>query len=319
MTWSRLKYTSEAEIRNSLSDLSTVAANDFNGDGRVWGTAFPVLSSAQNILMLTAQHVIEGAYYESKEYKTLSRRGSLDYLPGPNNSKWENIFNWVNQGNKLWCLVSDGKKVTQCFVKGVSLRPPLDMALMVVDATNLQAPFPVFQLNSDTLKVGDQVVATSLITTLTDNGSTRDLIARIGSVLEVRSTGNLVNAPVYRTSIPIEAGASGGPVFKYNGNFDGAKDVIGVISSDMSSDDSFTDENVSGSSYISTIGSACPLQVTSHSDGAAITFKELCDSGKIRDIGSCIRAVKLIYQDDGKWSQQIPVTPAEDTEVEQHT
>ena len=148
-----------------------------------------------------------------------------------------------------------------------------------------------------------------MITSLITNGQTRDLIARHGVITEVKSTGKLVNAPVYETNIPIEAGASGGPVFRHTGDFNGLKEVIGVISSDFSKSNAFTDSNVDGNSYVSIICSAAPLDVK-NTDGTILTFQDMCENGLIRDVGGYIEKVNLTFYPDGNWSQSFPRTNA---------
>ncbi|RED48801.1 trypsin-like peptidase domain-containing protein [Seonamhaeicola aphaedonensis] len=301
MPWNQLQYTTEKEIENALSDLVTVASRPKEGGGMVIGTAFPIFASDNHTMMLTAAHVIEFAFKKSSHYSERKDARSLSYLPGSSNKPYKMIDNWINETDDLWCLIAEGKEVVKCNVIGICLRPPLDMALLILDTSHLKKKTAVFQINSDILNVGDKIVLTSFKT----SGTTRDLVAKQGIITEVKSNGALVNAPVYQTNIPIEAGASGGPVFKFNGDFYGTKDVVGVVSSDFSPQEAFENPKIDGCSYISIICSATPLQVVS-TNGETMTFQDMCNRGLISDIGSYIKKVKLTYFEDGNWSQTFP-------------
>lgn len=276
MTWNQLQYITEEEIEKSLSDLVTVASRPREGGGMVIGTAFPIFASDNHTMMLTASHVVEFGYRKSSHFSEGKEARSLSYLPGPDNKLYKSIDSWIKETDDLWCLITIGKKLVKCNVIGVCLRPPLDMTLLILDTSHLNEKTAIFQINSDILNVGDKIVLTSLIT----NGNTRDLIARQGVITEVKSKGALVNAPVYETNIPIEEGASGGPVFKYNGGFEGTKDVIGVVSSDFSVKEAYENPSIDGCSYVSIISSATPLQVES-TEGKKMTFQDMCASGMI--------------------------------------
>jgi len=302
MGWNEVVYTTNEEVYSSLSDLVTLAYRNRTGSVSIVGTAFPVFASKNNILMLTATHVIEEAYDNSycNNHKTANR---FNYLPGPDNKPYELMAEWVETTEDLWCLVDDDGKLVQCHVTGVCLRPPLDMALLVLDTSHLESVTKVFAINSNVLNKGDEIVITSLIT----EGNTRELIARHGYITDVKSRGNLVDAPVYQTNIPIEAGASGGPVFRYTGNFNSTKEVIGVITSDFSEQQAFTEPSIDGYSYVSIICSATPLNIKS-TDGLVMTFQDMCLSGYIRDVGGYINDVILTNYEDGNWSQSFPKT-----------
>ena len=303
MGQNRVQYTTKEEVFKSLSDLVTVASRTKSGDSLILGTAFPILASQNNTLMMTATHVIEEAYKNASHNYERRNARSMRHLPEPDNRPYELIVDWVENSKDLWCFLEDGGELAQCFVTGVCLRAPLDMALLVLDTSHLKSVTKVFAINSNVLKVGDEIVITSTIT----NGNTRELIARHGVITDVRSKGNLINAPVYETNIPIEAGASGGPVFKFTGNFNGTKEVIGVITSDFSDPQAFIDPTVDGNSYVSIICSATPLNVK-NTEGEVLTFQDMCKKEYIRDIGGHIDNVKLTCYPDGNWSQSFPVT-----------
>ena len=133
----------------------------------------------------------------------------------------------------------------------------------------------------------------------------RDLNAKFGKITRIRADGRLAQAPVYETNIPIEEGASGGPVFKYMGDFNGEKQVVGVVSTDFSDEKSFKDEEIDGQSYIAMIASDAPLQVHDPTDGD-LSFKDLCKRGMIADRGSAMNMLELNYFPDGNWHQGIP-------------
>ncbi|MCK4704406.1 MAG: hypothetical protein KAT90_02905, partial [Gammaproteobacteria bacterium] len=299
--WNQVQYTSEQEIYESLSDLVTVTSRTSTGEGKILGTAFPIAASDNHTMFLTANHVIEEGFKNSSHYSEKRNARRLNHIPGPDNEPYELMANWVSQTDDLWCLLALGNKLVQCIATGICLRPPLDMALLILDTSHLEEITKIFQINSNILNVGDEIVITSLIT----KDNTRDLVARHGVITEVKSNGTLISAPVYRTNIPIEAGASGGPVFKYTGDFDGHKEVVGVITSDISKPEAFNDPSVDGDSYVSIICSASPLQIT-NTDGEMFTFQEMCKNGFIQDAGSYIQKVKLSYASDGNWVQSFP-------------
>ena len=301
MGWRQVQYTSKDETINSLSDLVTVVSRTKSGEAQILGTAFPICSSPENTLMLSASHVIEEAFKNSSYHSERRNARNLNHIPEPDNKQYELIGKWVKETEDLWCLLTVGQKLVQCFVTGVCLRPPLDMAFLVLDTSHLKEVTMVFAINSNILNAGEEIIITSLIT----KGNTRDLIARHGVVTKVKSTGNLINAPVYETNIPIEAGASGGPVFRYTGDFKSPKEVIGVISSDFSCSDSFDNPNIDGNSYVSIMCSATPLNVE-NTDGTVLTFQDMCANGLVKDFGSYIKKVKLTSYPDGNWSQSFP-------------
>ncbi|MCK5667256.1 MAG: hypothetical protein KAI17_27405 [Thiotrichaceae bacterium] len=160
MGWNQVQYTSREEVVNALSDLVTVVSRTKPGDAKILGTAFPVFASDNNTLMLTASHVIEEAYKSSAQSKKNNIR-NLNHIPGPDNKLYKFIGQWVEQSNDLWCLLAVGEKLVQCFVTGVCIRPPLDMALLVLDTSHLKKLTSVFAINSNILNVGEEIVVTA--------------------------------------------------------------------------------------------------------------------------------------------------------------
>lgn len=302
MGWNQVQYTSKSEVLNSLCDLVTVVSRTNSGEARILGTAFPVFASPNNTLMLTASHVIEEAYKSSSHYSERRNARNLNHIPEPDNKQYELIGKWIKETDDLWCLLAVEEKQVQCFVTGACLRPPLDMAFLVLDTSHLKEITKVFAINSNILNASEEIVITSLIT----KENKRDLIARHGVITKVRSTGNLINAPIYETNIPIEAGASGGPVFRYTGDFNSSKEVIGIISSDFSCSDAFSNPSINGNSYVSIICSATPLNVE-NTDGTVLTFQDMCTQGLIKDFGDYIGKVQLTTYPDDNWHQSFPV------------
>lgn len=303
MGWNHLNFTNEQEVRNAISDLTTVVSRTRTGEPLILGTAFPIYASEKHVLMVTAAHLVEHGYRESSRACEAKDRRRLNHIPAPENEPFESMAKWVSETSDLWCLYGVGHKVVQCAVTGACLRPPLDIALLVMDATPLgQESRAIFQINSDVLNVGDGLVVVSFIT----EGLSRKLIGRHGQIKAFKSSGTLANAPIYETNIPIEAGASGGPIFRYLGHFNGPKEVIGVVSSDCSDPEAFEDCHIDGESRISIIGSAAPLQVNEKEDGV-MTFQDMCRKGLIRDSGTCMNDLILTYHADGNWEQKIPV------------
>lgn len=299
MAWRRAHHTSEEELQRSLSDLVTVCVKDAGGETCILGTAFPVAASDTQALMLTARHVIEEGYDRSSRGRVRPRirhRG----LPGEDNLPHLRVADWAEASGDLTCLIVDRGESRECTVAGINTRPPLDIALLTVDIEPLKDPLPVFVVNSDPLALGEQVVLPLFVT----DGQSRELHVRVGEVIDHRGGSPLVEAPMVTTNIPVEPGASGGPVFRFAGSFEGKKEVVGVVTSDMSEAAAFTDPTVNGHSYVSLMWSAAPLGVKSP-EGEEKTFKDLCLDGLVVDLGIGLRSVSLTFKDDGNWCQQL--------------
>ncbi len=301
MAWKKITWTTEDELIKSLSDIATLAVRDEKGELQIVGSAFPIISSMNQIVMLSARHVIEEAYQRvmKEDYRKLQR---LNYLPGEDNTLNVAIDDWMKQTSDFVCIILHGGSLLECKVIAPCLRPPLDMALLVVDASRMKERYPVFAINSDPLTVGDEIVTTFFVT----KGSERILEGRSGIVTEVKAKGPLANAPVYETNIPTASGSSGGPVFRYNGKFCGEKEVVGVISSGFSSELDFCDQTIDGLSHVAMICSAAPLQMRNE-NGDLKTFKEMCEKGYGCDRGEAIKSVSVTYKEDGNRSQAVPV------------
>ncbi len=290
-----------------MSDLVTVTSLDIDGRLEVVGTAFPIMASETHTVLLSATHVIEHAFQKSKTTHYPSITGDMAHLPGPDNSLYLRIDKWAQETSDLKCRFVVGQNLFECEVVGVCLRPPLDIALIVVDSTPLgNEPMPAFSINYDPLNVGDEVIVTSFVTEGNKPIYKRTLVGRYGQITAVDAAGPLVDAPVYTTNIPIEPGASGGPAFVYSENFLGLKQVMGVISTDSSVPESFNNVEIDGCSRISMICSAVPLQVHEKEAGL-LNFKELCEKQDIKDHGTAMKALILEYYPDGNWHQQIPI------------
>lgn len=307
MGWRHLNYTKKDELSAAMSDLVTVASIGADGQLEVFGTAFPIIASKPHSVLLTATHVIQHAFSRSKTANHPSNTSDMAHLPGPDNSLWMQIGRWAEESSDLKCLICVGQDLVECEVTGVCLRPPLDIALIVVDTTPLgDQPMLGFSINSDPLNVGDDIVVTSFVTEDNKPHYTRTLVGRYGQITGAGSPSPLVDAPVYTTNIPIEPGASGGPAYAYSGHFLGPKQVIGVISADASTQEAFDDEEVDGCSRISLICSAAPLQV-SDKEAGLLNFQELCARQTIKDHGSAMKNLVLKYYPDGNWHQKVPV------------
>lgn len=306
MGWRKLNYTTEKEVAAALSDLVTVTSLSPEGLPEVVGTAFPIIVSESHIALLSARHVIEGAYHRSKAAVHSPNMRDMPHLPGPDNTLYFEIEKWVKDTSDLKCLFAVDQELYDCEVAGICLRPPLDIAMIIVERTSkLSETMLAFSINSDPLRVGDEVVVTSFVTETYKPKYTRTLQGRLGQITAIDATGPLVEAPVYTTNIPIEIGASGGPVFAYFGSFSGPKQVIGVVSSDFSLPESFDSMEIDGCSRISMISSAAPLQIRDTRDGLQ-NFKELCEEGTIKDHGIAMKALILEYFPDGNWHQKVP-------------
>lgn len=308
MVWKQLTYTNEQELRSSLTDLVTVGAENKYGQFNILGTAFPIMSVSKHVVLMTASHIIEHAYKQSR--RAQSERIDLRHLPGPDNEPYQRTASWVKEDKELKCSFVVGDDIVMVPVEDICLRPPLDMAILVVKLPTEGKPLLVFQINSNPLEIGDKVVLTSYVT----EGNKRNLVARMGNITAINASGSLVQAPLYSTNIPIEAGASGGPLFRFDGEFDGHKEVVGVVSSDFSTSEAFSNTSIDGDSRVSMICSAAPLQLTDPKIGPK-TFQDLCEAGFINDSGDAMRALKLKYYPDGTWSQEVPTGRASSTNL----
>ena len=301
MAWNRLAFTSKEEVKRSISDLASIYFSGSKGELEILGTAFPIANTGTQLLMLTAFHVVEYGYKLSNPRGKELITSVLDYLPGEDNQRYLNISNWLEGSRQLKCAIYEQDNTYHCDILGACIRPPLDMSLLVVDISKVDVDLPIFRINTDILDIGEEVVITSFKT----KNNSRELVARHGFITERLSKGRLVNAPIYRTNIPVEAGASGGPVFRHDGILYGDKEVVGVITNDFSSEESFLNNNVDGESYISIMASASPLGVK-NADGKDFTFKDLCENNVIKDSGSYIKRVQLKFHEDGNWEQKFP-------------
>ncbi len=307
MGWKELTYTAKEEISAALSDLVTVTSLDIDGQLEVIGTAFPIMASESHTVLLSAAHVIEHAFQRSKTAHHRATTSNMAHLPFPDNSLYVQIEKWVQESSDLKCQMVVGQSLFECEVTGVCLRPPLDIAFIVVNSTPLGGEImSPFSINSEPLNVGDDVIVTSFVTEERKPNYTRTLVGRYGQITAIDTTGPFTEAPVYKTNIPIEPGASGGPVFSYSGDFLGPKQVVGVISRDFSALEAFNNMEIDGCSAISMICSAAPLQLHDK-DAGELTFKELCERKNIKDHGAAMKALTLEYYPDGNWHQKIPI------------
>jgi hypothetical protein len=132
----------------------------------------------------------------------------------------------------------------------------------------------------------------------------RQLVLRRGVVTSVHPNGNCVVWPCFETTIPMEAGMSGGPVLWYDPNHGPGEQMIacGIISRDFSSDDSKT-------SYLlpecSTMAMLWPSLALSLHVGQGLKEKaepvyllELIRRGIIDDVGDAANNISILLRED---------------------
>lgn len=124
-----------------------------------------------------------------------------------------------------------------------------------------EGPPKIFTINSDPLTVGDEVVAVGApqfeleIEEWTRNGPVHvkglaGINLRRGSIAASLNRGRLARVPVYETTIPLPGGFSGGPVLRYSPEGRFMNSVVGIVSSDLPDDDSASNYDRPGCSYV---------------------------------------------------------------------
>lgn len=172
MAWKQLQFISDEEILASLSVLVTIVSRTKSAKPMILGTAFPIMSTEKNVLLFTAAHIVEHGFNESSRAFEGRNTRALNHIPVPDNELYILMSKWISETTDLWCLITVGDNVICCPIIGSNSKSPLDISLLVVDSSPLQQAITIFQINSDILKVGDEIVLTSFIS----KGKIRDLI-----------------------------------------------------------------------------------------------------------------------------------------------
>jgi len=132
----------------------------------------------------------------------------------------------------------------------------------------------------------------------------RRLTLRRGVVTRVHLQGDRVPWPCFETTIPMEGGMSGGPIYWLPLAPDPKVVVCGMISQDFSPDDAKASYHVAGCSTAAMLWPALGLAVHgSIGPNAApkrIFLLELIQQGAVKDIGGAAVGATVVTEPDGK-------------------
>lgn len=310
MAWKAARPLDSRSAKNLQREIISVATLDAAGDLHVAGCAciVSVPGDGRQALCLTAAHVFRGIF----DLQARARRPRY-VLPGAEDDKLFDLCPWlIDRKVRAVCIL--GNSGYLCDITSLCVLPPLDIGLMLVEVPKgSNRRFEnVVALNSDPLLIGAEVILASFRSQTVSRVDQdtydvkRDLAVRIGRVVSIEITGSgLIRAPVYFMSMPADAGMSGAPVFLYDSTMRGPKQVCGIISSDMSPPEAFTDPEVDGQLITSVLWPAAPLNIPT-SDGTRLTLKAMVERDLAMDFGTALRRARLETFEDGKWSVTLP-------------
>ena len=284
-------------------EVFTIGTLDSTGDFHIVGCATVIAGLGRQAICLSAAHIFEGIY----DLHAPPRAWRYNF-PGAEQDKLFDLTPWIESKKIKALCVIDGV-AHLCDVGSVCVLPPLDTALIVVEMPegNPATFRNVLGVNSDPLPVGAEVILISYSTQTVSRISehtfnvTRSIAIRRGQIAAVEITGTgLIRVPVYRTSIPTEAGMSGGPVFLYDASMVGPKQVCGIVSADMSVPGALQDPETDGDSVVSPVWPSAALNVRGQ-NRELITLKDLAARGAVKDFGAALRSTLLETSEDGTW------------------
>lgn len=297
----------EATLANITQEIFSVLLIDEKGGMTIVGSCFIISKIGKHALCLSARHVFEEIYSvirkgnsRTYDFPSLEVNHSFDLTP------------WLDK-RRVKVLATIDCKPYLCDIVSLSCLPPLDTALIVVEEPPVsRVRFGgVAAINSDPLPVNTEVILVSYriqkVSHIPNDGYAvdREVAIRVGKILSLENTGSpLVRAPVYLTNIPCDPGMSGGPVYLYDAEMKGPKQVCGVISSDMSAADSFHNCYIDGHSYVSLIWPCGALNVRS-SNNELLTLIKLVGMKYVVDYGSSINRIDLQTFPDGQWKMML--------------
>jgi hypothetical protein len=304
MGWMIGRPNDKATLTKLQQEVFSVVLIDDADNMTIIGSAFIVSKIGSNAICLSASHVFE-------EIHRLTRHNITDFLPHIPSNNQGVVFDITDlmEARKVKVLSIINGEPFMCDIVSISVQPPLDTTLILIEEPiRSDVSFSgVLGLNSDPLAVGTEIILVSYrkqeVARVGDGAYSvyREPSIRIGKILSTDYIGSpLVKAPVYTTNIPCDPGMSGGPVFIYDPKMKDPKKVCGVISSDMSPAEAFTNCKIDGHSYISHIWPAAVHGVRDQ-DNRFVTLKELAAKGYVVDYGSALDRVKIEVLPDGKW------------------
>ncbi len=250
------------DFMNRLNNgLVSFFASSPDGYTELIGSGFIILADGRNALVMTAAHNFHFAETIQKPRK----HHHLTTLPEFQTHRG-NIFSVERE--KLRAVYMSNSHVEACIIEGVSIVPELDIALCAIKFQEIyDGPgFSYnFGLDSRHPNVGDEVVALgfSRMRIETQYVSSDKMLRyfkmmqkiemRKGTVTGVFQNGlRQIAWPCFETTIPIDAGMSGGPVLPF-GMSNSKMNACGVISKDFSTKESFKTFLASGQSIMGMI------------------------------------------------------------------
>lgn len=306
MVWMAGKPKDEAALVNLQQEIFSVVLIDDSGHMTIVGSSFIISKTGKKALCLSATHVFEEIF--SIINKNESSRFS--YIPQEDDPELFNITPLIEK-NMIKVLALINGKPCMCNIVSLSVLPPLDTALILIEDPLLESVTGVLGLNSDPLSIGTEIILVAYSkqeVKQTGNGEYnvyRETAIRVGKILSIENNGSpLVKAPVYITNIPCDPGMSGGPVFIYDSNMKDKKMVCGIISSDMSIPESFENCEKDGHSYISLIWPCGALNLRDDKN-KIVTILDLVKDKYIIDFGTAFSSVELKVFSGGKWQMRL--------------
>lgn len=303
MAWKIGNIMSEAASINLQQIVYSVVLIDDSGYLTIVGSSFVISNQGTQALCLSATHVFEEIFSIINKNKENSR---FSYIPQDDDPKLFDITPLMEK-NMVKVLATIGGKPYLCNITSLSVLHPLDSALLLIESPLLTGITSVLALNSDPLPIGTEIILVSYSkqkVVQAVNGEytvSRETAVRIGKILSIENDGSpLVKAPVYLTNIPCDPGMSGGPVFIYDSSMKGKKTVCGIISSDMSSPESFDNCEIDGHSYISLVWPCGALNLRDNENNI-ITMLDLEKQNRIVDYGTAFSSAELEMFSGGKW------------------
>jgi hypothetical protein len=281
-------------------------ADSYTAELHGLGACFRVHNSRDIALCITAAHVLE----EARKYVKPAWLRTRPLTDWPESAR-------AALAAGLSVYFGDLPCGTAPRVEGYHLNFETDLAHIVVRLPHEVASPPpsVFAIDSDLYPAGTRLVAACVADARPieipgrDDGRVYKLNAalelRAGTVTRSLVRGRLQKTPVYETSIPTLPGMSGGPVFLAPSPERQSIRVLGVISSDHSTEAAHTTPGTTGSSLVIPIGCAYAMQTSIEIDGQAAEFGALCRTGAVIDLGSRRDRI-LVCRDGEKFSLQLP-------------
>ena len=305
--WMYAKVEDSQLARSLLRQVGIIyCADPYSAELHGLGACFRVHNSGDVALCITAAHVLE----EARKYAKPAWLRTRTLADWPESARASLIAGFS-------VYFGDLPYGPAPRVEGYSLNFETDLAHIVVRLPQavVSPPPSVFAIDSDLYPTGTKLVAACIAdahpleTPAGEHGRAYAVNAamelRAGTVTRSLVRGRLQKSPVYQTSIPTLPGMSGGPVFLAPSSERQPMRVLGVISSDHSTEEAHLTPGTNGSSLVVPIGCAYAMQTSIEIDGQTAEFGTLCQTGAVIDLGS--RRDRIVVQRDGeRFSLHLP-------------